>query len=313
MTLITSTNKFQRTYTMQIQGIDGTIYNVGSENGGSLLTLEFSVKRDVLASAQSGTFRIRNLNPSVRSQIYKDWFDTGRLPTVIVKAGYLGTPLSTIFNGIALSITSYREEGGTDFITEIEGQDYSLVMSNSFSNWTIGDNNNPVNQEDVINRLIGDLKLTAQKYGKTLATGIVGGFLANRYTYTANDYTWNLLQVETNRLSYIDNGKIYCLPNNYVFEGDVNLVSSETGLLGSPRRYQSNLIAEMIFEPSIIPGQQIYLDTNLDKSFNSSKNGTYKVTGVQHAGVISSAVSGKCKTLITMQIIGTPFVASFGL
>jgi len=313
MALITSTKKFQRTYTMQIQGIDGNIYNIGSENGESLLTLEFSVKRNVLASAQTGNFRIRNLNASVRAQIYKDWFDTGRMPTLILKAGYVGTPLSTIFNGIALSITSYREEGGTDFITEIEGQDYSLIMSNSFSHWTIGDTNSPVSQADVINRLIGDLKLTATKYGKTLSTGIVGDFLSSRYTYTANDYTWHLLQVETDRLSYIDNGKIYCLPNNYVFEGDVNLISSDTGLLGSPRRYQSNLIAEMVFEPSMIPGQQVYLDTELSLNFNSSKNGTYKVTGVQHAGVISSSVNGKCKTAVTLQLIGTPVVIGFRL
>lgn len=313
MPLITSTNKFQRVYTLQIQGIDGTLYTIGSEGDGPLLTMEFSVKRDVLASAQSGTFRIRNLNPSIRSQIYKDWQDLTRQPKLIVKAGYLGTPLSTIFSGIVLSAMSYREEGGVDFITEIEGQDYSLVMATSFSHWTIGDSNNPVNQGDVISRLITDLKLTAEKYGNTISVGIVKGFEANRYTYTANDYTWNLLQVETNRLSYIDNGKIYCLPNNYVFEGDVNLISSDTGLLGSPRRFQSSLIAEMVFEPALIPGQQIYLDTNLDRSINSSKNGTYKLTGVQHAGVISSTISGKCKTLATLQIVGTPFVASFGL
>ncbi len=312
MPLITSSNKFQRTYLIQVQGQDGSIYTIGSEDATKpLLTLEFSVKRDVLASANTGNFRIRNLNSSIRTQIYHDYFDMANPKSLTVKAGYAGTPLSTIFNGTAQIVSSCREEGSVDFVTDIEGHDYTMVMSNSFSAWTIGDKDNPVDQAAVINRLISDLQINSQKYNLNLGIGLIGTFDQNRYTYTANDYTWNLLQIETQRGTYIDNGKVYCLPNDTYFPGDVTLVSSATGLLGTPKKFQSYLIVEMIFEPSLTPGQQVYLDTNLTPALNSLYNGTYKVTAVQHAGVISSTVSGKCKTIATLQLIGTPFLANF--
>jgi hypothetical protein len=231
--------------------------------------------------------------------------------SLTLKAGYAGTPLSTIFNGIAQVVSSCREEGGVDFVTDIEGHDYSMVMSNSFSAWTIGSKDSPVTQTDVINRLVSDLQITTQKYNLNLGIGLIGTFNTNRYTYTANDYTWNLLQVETQRGTYIDNGKVYCLPNDTYFSGDVTLISSATGLLGTPKKYQSYVIVEMIFEPGLTPGQQVYLDTNLTPALNSLYNGTYKVTAVQHAGVISSTVGGKCKTTATLQLIGTPFLSNF--
>ena len=314
MPAITNTNKFQRTYLIQIQGQDGSVYSIGSEDGtGPLLTLEFNVQRAAMASAQSGTFRIKNLPLDIRTAIGKDWFIRSSYRTLVVKAGYVGTPLSTIFSGQVIEAISYREEGGVDWITEIEGQDFSLVIGNTFSSWTLGSNSSPVTRDQVISRLVQDIQLNAQKQNISIGIGHIGSFNGNRYSYTANDYTWNLLQVETDRLSYIDNGKIYCLPNGESFQGDVTLISSETGLLGTPRRAQQSLSVEMIFEPSLTPGQQVYLDTNSSPQLNSLFNGTYIVTGVQQAGIISDTVSGKCKTMALLQLAGTPFVSQFGL
>lgn len=314
MPLTTNVNKFQRTYVIQIEGQDGTVYTIGSDNGtGPLLTMEFNVQRAAMAASQSGTFRIRNLPADIRSAIGKDWFLRSSYRSLVVKAGYVGTPLSTIFNGQLIEVKSSREEGGVDWITEIEGQDFSLVIGNTFSNWTIGSQTGPVTQAEVIDRLVKDLQFNAAKQGVTIGVGLIGTFSGNRYSYTANDYTWNLLQVETDRLSYIDNGKIYCLPNGESFAGDVTLISSSTGLLGTPKRCQQSLSVEMIFEPSLTPGQQIYLDTNSDIRLNSEFNGTYIVTGVQQFGLISSTVGGKCKTIALLQLQGTPFLASFGL
>lgn len=314
MPLISSTNKFQRTYQIQIQGLDGSIYSFGSESGKEpLLTLEFSVKRDILSSANTGSFRVKNLSPSLRNLIYKDYFDLANPKSLVVKAGYAGTPLSTIFNGIAQIVSSYREAGGVDFITEIEGHDYTMVMANSFSSWTIGSLEAPVNQAQIINRLINDLQVESQKSNLKLGLGVIADYTENRYGYTANDYTWNLLQIETNRGTYIDNGKIYCLPNSMAFQGDVTVISSDTGLLGTPRKFQSYLIVEMLFEPSLTPGQQVYLDTNLTPSLSSLYNGTYKVTAVQHSGVISNSVNGACKTTATLQLTVDQIIQGFGL
>lgn len=298
--------KFQRSYQMQIEGQDGEIFKVGSDDlTQPRLTLEFSVSRATMASAQSGVFRLKNLPENFRNQLGFDDYNRGSARSLIVKAGYLGTPLSTVFNGQLIRVSSCREEGGVDWITEIEAQDFSLLISNTFSKWTIGSQEAPKTRNDVIGLLVNDLKLEASKRGVTLSTGYIGDFEGTRYSYTANDNTWNLLQVETDRLSYIDNGKIYCLPNGDSFQGDVQLISSGTGLLGTPKIRQLTAIVEMLFEPSLVPGQSIFLDTS-SGLLNSKNNGSYVVVGVHHSGIISNTVGGKCKTIVQLQLVGTP-------
>ncbi len=310
--------KFQRTYSVQIQSKNGDILSFGSETGeGPLLTMEFSVKRDVLASVSEGTFRIKNLNQSIRSQVYHDWYDNTGLRTLTVKAGYVGTPLSTMLSGIAQTVHSAREEGSVDWVTEIEGNNFVPIMAKATSDWTmdLSSTADDLKEGKILARLINDLKLNAQTstYPQTLTTGIVGSFgkdFSSKKAFTASGFTWDILRTQTNALTYIDNGKVNCLPNNYVFDGDVTLISSSTGLLGTPKRYETFLVVEMMFEPSLTPGQRVQLDTSIPE-FNSGNNGVYKVTAVQHSGIISSTVSGKCKTIATLQFVKTPFVASY--
>ena len=310
----TITPKFQRTYTVQVEAINGSIFEFGSADGSQpLLTMEFNVIRNILSSVQSGSFRIRNINQNTRNNIFKDNFNISSWRSVVVKAGYLGTPLSTIFYGKANTIMSYRETGGTDWITDIEGTDFSGLFSNSWSAWTDDNGNGQAyTQKNVISHLVSDLQATAKSYGQTLGIGVVNGFNAPRYSYTAHDFTMNLLSIESGRLCFIDNGQIFVMPSNYSFVGNVIKISSDTGLLGTPRQQQSNLVAQMIFEPGLVPGQQVELDTQLTE-FSSAKNGLYKVVGVQHAGVISSTVDRGVITTVTMQYVPNIQQAPFGM
>lgn len=305
--------KWQRTYQLSIESLlpngggPGPIYNLGSQDGSQpLLTIEFNVIRNAMASAQTGNIRIRNLNAATRNAIFKDFFMISYLPSVVLKAGYVGSPLSTIFNGKATSIYSYRESGGTDWITEIIGTDYSSLFSNSFSSWTEDPGTGKAyTQQQVITHLVSDLQNTAKGYNQTLGIGVVGGFFTPRYSYTANGFTMDLLNTETSRLAYIDNGSIYIIPSNGVFQGNVEIISSNSGLIGSPKISTTQVVAQMIFEPGIQPGQQILLDTEIIQ-LNSARNGVYKVFGLQHAGTISSTVGGKVITTLTMQYIPNP-------
>jgi len=321
-TPLSSTKKFQRTYQLQIQAQNGATFTIGSVDGSQpLLTIELNINRSAQSTAQSGNIRIRNLNQGTREAISKNFWspvltDTNGLPlwqAVVLQAGYVGSPLSTIFSGKANTIMSYREEGGTDWITEIEGTDFQGLYSTCFSSWS----DNPgtgaaYTQQNVISHLVNDLQACAIKNQTSLGIGVVNGFIMPRYSYTANDKTLDLLATETSRLVYIDNGKIYAMPSNYVFKGDVTLISSQTGLLGSPKVQQNYLTIPLIFEPGINPGQQVFLDTELSE-FSSLKNGTYKVIGVQHAGVISSTLSGKCTTTVVVQYVPDPVVSPLGL
>jgi hypothetical protein len=309
-----ATSKFQRTYQVQVEAINGSTFTFGSLDGSApLLTMEFNIIRGYLASVQSGNFRIRNINQDTRNNIFKDNFNYAIPRSVKVLAGYVGTPLSIIFQGMAQTIMSYREEGGTDWITEIIGMDWSFLHTNCWSEWTDNPGTGQVyTQKDVITHLVTDLQGCANRYNQTLGIGVVNGFFTPRYSYTAHGFTLGLLAVETSRLAYIDNGKIYVMPDNYVFEGSTTLISSQTGLLGSPKQQQTNLVCQIIFEPTLEVGQQVYLDTESDE-FSSAKNGLYKVVGVQHAGTISSTISGKCITTVTLQYVVNPITTQPGL
>jgi molybdate-binding protein len=50
----------------------------------------------------------------------------------------------------------------------------------------------------------------------------------------------------------------------------------------------------MIFEPRVICGQFVTLESSTDASFN----GDYKITSVKHRGVISPVVSGDAITTL---------------
>ena len=306
--------KYQRTYVVQVQAINGAIFEFGSPDGSlPLLTMEFNVIRNILSSVQTGEFTIRNINQNTRNNIFKDYFNISTWRSVKVFAGYIGTPLSVIFNGKANTIYSYREEGGTDWMTKIEGTDFSGLFSNSWSSWTDNPGTGQLyTQKDVITHLITDLQANAKSYNQQLGIGVVTGFNTPRYSFTANDFTMNLLAVESGRLAYIDNGQLFLMPSNYTFKGNVTEISSRTGLLGTPRQQQSNLICQLIFEPGLVPGQQIYLNTE-SSEFSSAKNGLYKVVGVQHAGVISSTSNGKCITTVTLQYVNNIQQAPFGI
>lgn len=323
MPAIVSTNKFLRTYLIEIEGKDGATYTIGNSTGNApLLSLEFSVVRNVLASSQTGVFKIKNLSPEIRNAIYKDYYDQTHFPKIKVQAGYLGSPLSTIFYGIVLEASSFRQEGGVDFITEINAHDFStFIAPNSYSSITIQKvpGSAGVTRLQIIDQLINDMIKTGETKGLPLTLGIRSpNYLqVSGDAITLDGWSWELLQTYTDKTCFIDNGRIFCIQNNESYDGDVTEISSDTGLLGTPKKFENRLICELIFEPSMKPGQQILLDlTTLglggNSNLNSTHNGTYKAVGIQHRGIISSSESAKCITVVELMLTVEQINAAFG-
>ena len=107
---------------------------------------------------------------------------------------------------------------------------------------------------------------------------------------------WEALKSVTGGKCYIDSGKVFCMDDNDVIEGTTTVINSLTGLLGSPKMNGMFVTFEMIFEPSLVNGQKIDLESDYQPRFN----GTYKVVGLEHTGTISGAVAGKCKTKVIL-------------
>lgn len=249
-------------------------------------TLEFSIQRKALASVNTGTFRIYNLNEDTRNSLYKDYTNLLCLRKVVLRAGY-EDPLPIIFSGNIKWCTSARKKGQTNFVTEIEAYDWSFAMSNSYSNWNIP---GTVSKQRVIDQLIKDMS------GLGVSRGLVRSYSEEYKDVVVSGETWERLKTETQGACYIDNGKVNVLNEDDCFVGDINEISSRTGLLGSPKRSETYVMAEMLFEPTLVIGQLAELQTSSQKMFN----GQYKVVGINHQGVISDAVSGDCTTTVSL-------------
>ncbi len=95
---------------------------------------------------------------------------------------------------------------------------------------------------DIIRSLIKDLQrsipLDPTNIGGTLGIGAISPQFNVPYNQNISlvGSTWDNLQKITNGQTYIDNGNVYCLAENDVFEGDLTVIDSATGLLGTPKK-----------------------------------------------------------------------------
>lgn len=284
--------KFQRNYKMQVQVDDqGTLVDISYP-----MTLEFSIRRGNLSSAGTASFRVYNLNRKNRDQIYKGPTDVDVMRTIKLDAGY-GNQLSTIFNGNISEAKSGRSEGQVNFITEIEAFDYAFAMANSTSNWTV--QGADATKDKVIRRLAADLKYPLNGTETSVPVGSISTFEGSYPRgYTASGNTWEALKTVTEDQCTVDLGKIYIIKKNDAFIGPIPVIDSDSGLLGTPKRNQNWITFEMLFEPRLLVGQVVRLDSRTQAKFN----GIHKVIGIEHSGVISGAVGGKCKTKVTLMI-----------
>ena len=209
-------------------------------------------------------------------------------------AGY-GENLSQIFYGHIQEAMSYKEEGAVEFTTQIDAYDWSFAMVNANSSWT---SIAPAPVQEVINRLTSDLIASNPTSGK-LGIGSTS-FFPGSYgrPKRADGNTWEILREVTNDHCFIDNGLIHCLLDDDVFIGDVTVINASTGLLSTPKKCEYKLKIDLLFEPGINVGQQVELVSATESLYN----GLYKVIGVQHSGVISGAVNGKCRTSLVLHL-----------
>lgn len=295
--------KFQRNYQLQVLGNDGQLHTFAYP-----LTMEFQVKRNTLQSANTGNFKIYNLGQHTRNAIYKDYYSqTLSFRSLIVSAGYgnFNNPsaLPIIFNGNVMQASSYRIEKSVNYITEIDGYDYAWPMANGKT--TFNAPSGSLTTTQIITRLVADLQSTVPLDPNNKGVSLSIGAISPQYNVPYNQNvaivgnTWDALQNITNNQTYIDNGRVYSLFENDVFSGDLQVISNETGILGSPRKQDRLVIVEMLFEPRINIGQQVKIISPSLSQYPTDNNGVFKVVGVEHHGTISAAVSGDCKTIVT--------------
>ncbi len=273
--------KFGRTYRMTIQVSDSESIVVEFPQ-----TLILDVSRNTLASANRGHFQIYNLKPDTRLKVYHDRYDTTTFRQIILQAGYEDeSPLPTIFRGNIIQASSYR--AGTNWITEIEAFDGGYGIINGQVSQTV-----PAGWglPQIIKSVLGQLP--------NVAVGAVGDLTQeNKRGITLMGNSWevaNRIAAGQDATAFIDNGQANVLKKDEYIEGvgGITIITSDTGLLQTPRRYDARIDVEIVFEPRLVVGQIVQLQS-LEQIYNAQ----YQVIGIAHKGTISGAV---CDSLTTV-------------
>ena len=251
------------------------------------LTVEFEINRQMFGSSQTGSFRIYNLNEKTRGLIQKDWFQVV-LRAIQFRAGYRtsdGDSLPMCFNGTVKTAYSYRQ--GVDYITEIEAYD---------GGWNMAYGNNVALSQAAGLSAEKTIRKLAELLPYTTGNAIVGNFpVTNKRGEVLFGNLWDLILRKSDGKAFFDNGQVKALNYHEVIKGLLPTISSDTGLLGVPRRTKTTLEFEMLFEPRLLVGQLVKLESE-----NPLFNRPWKVIGFTHRGLISESVGGECRTNVVL-------------
>lgn len=257
-------------------------------------SMDFKTNNGInLSNAGGCQVRLYNLSEEVQRKLWKDNWNNKKYVLMELCAGYQDT-LPVIFYGFVNQCYSYRKSGAVDYITDIQADNNSLIALWAFSNVTIAKD---TEIENVLSELFQN------------APGLEVGYISQNIRPLKRDKTFigqtlELLGREYGGYDiYIDKNEINILDENEVVPGDIMVISSESGLLGSPRRAEQFLEIDVLFEPRIKIGQAIELKSHSLSWFNQ----IYKVVAVTHQGTISPVECGKVITTITLSLGDTLF------
>lgn len=248
------------------------------------ITLQLSVQRSMGSSNNVGAFSFFNLDTTVQTLLWRDEFQMTKYVKMTLYAGY-GDAMPKIFEGEVVKCYSYRKSGGTEWITDIEANDMTPYYQYGFANCTLAKDTTFDNIITALSQYVPKLEIgyvTKQEpplKRDTVFMGRVSDILNRDYSkYDA----------------YIDNGKLNVIGKDEVIPGNITVITSRSGLLGTPKRTDQTLECQVIFEPDLVVGQACYVASDSAPFFNQ----TYKLIGLRHEGIISPVTSGKLVTTV---------------
>ena len=277
-------NKFQCHYklTLQYEDDKGNVYHSIVTDP---ITISFNIQKATFSNYNVGTVTVYNLDAVTRQGIYQDrlLLNPEKRKFLTLEAGY-GDNLTLVLFGTIQQC--YSERKGVDFITQIEVIDPDILNQYTSVTFAAG-----TTFEEAYKFLVSALPTLEQG-----ECGDLNGTFKTPTTFDGNTF-WAINEL-TGGHTFIDNKVINTLNDNEVLKGyKALLISAETGLLDTPKRYDAILEVRMLFEPTIRIGQLVELQSATWNGFD----GQYKVLGYTHNCVISGAVGGTRITTIQLQ------------
>lgn len=275
--------KFQAHYKVTVYSNEDTVTITDP------LTCHFNVTRGVLSDSNKATIQLYNLAPSTRKKIFQDVFtyNPEKWKYVHLEAGY-GDRLSLIFKGRILQAYSRKSGGQTDVITEIQAQALDMFDCDSHYQFKAG-----TSKRDAFQTIAQDLPNV-----KLANMGTLDGDFKTDTTFDGN--TMDCLNQLTGGNAFIDNGNLNCVMLNEVIDVPVPIITDDNCLLETPMRRDANLEVKMLFEPSLITGQLLQIESHIYEKLNV--NGQYKVLGFTHDCTISGSQCGTRTTTVNLYV-----------
>lgn len=285
-------NKFQCHYRLTLE------WNINDKEEVAIVTdpvtIQFQVSKALYQSTNTATITVYNLDESTRESIYQDRliFETNKRKMLTLEAGY-GETLTMVCLGYIQQC--YSERVGTDFVTTIEVLDPDILSEYTSVTFEAG-----TSFEQAYKYLVS--QLPSLKIGEL---GNLQGEFKTPAIFEGNAFV--AIDTLTGGHTFIDNGTVNTLNDNETLSNyGAYLIASETGLLGTPKRYDAVLEVNMLFEPKIRIGQMVEIKSetwgsNLKKS--SGFDGQYKVIGLTHQCTISESECGTRTTTLQLQYI----------
>ena len=184
---------------------------------------------------------------------------------------------------------SVRE--GSNFITTIESFDGGYAYNNAQTNTSFPKG---TTYDTVITTLADSLpQTTLGTIGDTYTNSLGrGNAISGR--------TMDLLNTYTGGGTFIDLGAVNCLAENECLSGGLPVIDDSSGLLGTPVLELTKLTFDMIFEPHLLVGQLINLNSAEGAANAGNFNGNYKIVTIKHRGAISGAICGEVITSVEL-------------
>lgn len=259
------------------------------------ITCKFNCQRATFSNANKCTIELYNLAESTRTAIFKDALvgdlEEQNWKFVRLEAGW-NVELSQIFFGRILQAYSTKEGGQADIITRIECLPFDIFSSQSSYTFAEG-----TSYKEAYKTMASDLPNC-----QVANTGRLEGSFKTQTTFEGK--TVDCLNELTGGNTFVDNGRINTILSNEVIDVPVPLVTYENGLLATPIRRNATITIKMLFEPTLIVGQLLEIQSNIQKVYN----GQFKVLGFTHDCTISPTQAGT--RITTVELWAIPLLTS---
>lgn len=250
------------------------------------ITCKFNMRAGTLSQAANATIQFYNLAPSTRNKIFQDTytFDSSNWKYITFEAGYENQPMSLIFKGRIIQAYSYKSSGSVDVITNIQAIPLNILGCYTSHTFEAG-----TTFQEAHNRIVSDMP--------DVTVGNVGSFEGTFLTpVTFEGNAFQELNKLTGGHSFVDNGILNTIMDNEVIDVAVPVISDSTVLLETPIRRDNNLEIKTLFEPNLLIGQLVEVQSNISPNFN----GQFKLLDFTHDCLFSGTQAGNRITTLNL-------------